>query len=291
MAFSHDSSSSFGPTQSSNVEFKVEIVPDPNTPSLDKEEVYRTSINVMYDVTATLLDYPWGDRAWASVNGNVAIYLTPKDFGGKESSHMYTQFLIWGLNHLILSMNLSNRYSRTIATMKWNGHEIGSLYIANKEDRSLPPAIIPQNQTDTLEQLILQQQQQQQQKQQPHIPVSADTETVEITIDYSGNAPIDRYLIYLTVLKALGEAAEHGLNRRAEKLLTMGLRRVQWQLIGGTGAFTGPFKAAHSRIAVMKTVAAMIQDQRFQRTHVWVRVDGRNTAAGGLSQGVLSAVE
>lgn len=201
------------------------------------------------------------------------------DFGGKEPSHMYTQFAIWGLNHLMLSITFSTGYCQTIAILKWKGGVVGSIYIAKRESRIELPWDTSHNRNDNSRQLI---------PPDPRSRLTAD-EDVEVIIDYAGTVPIEKKLVYLTGIKAMGEAAEKSLRRPVQEMLTKGFRGVNWKLIGGSGAFEGIFRPAHSRFAVMKTMAAMIRDQRFQTTHVWIKVDGKNTAAGGLSQGDLLA--
>ncbi|KAL9000374.1 MAG: hypothetical protein Q9188_005683 [Gyalolechia gomerana] len=259
-------------------EFKVDIHPDPTVP-IDSEDIYRTGLGVMYDITSFPLDHAWLDRAWADPTGTSGMHFQHMDFGGKEPSHMYNQFAIWGLNHLMLSMTFSTGYCQTIAILKWKGEVIGSIYIAKRESRIELPWDTSHNRNDNARQII---------PPDPRSRLTAD-EDIEVIIDYAGTVPIDKKLVYLTGIKAMGEAAEKSLHRPVHEMLTKGFGGINWKLIGGSGAFEGIFRPAHSRFAVMKTMAAMIRDQRFQTTHVWIKVDGKNTAAGGLSHGDLLA--
>ncbi|KAL8936265.1 MAG: hypothetical protein Q9216_005027 [Gyalolechia sp. 2 TL-2023] len=271
-------------------EFKVDIHPDPSVP-LDSEEIYRTALGVMYDISAFPLDYAWLDRTWASSRGGPSIHLAHRDFGGKDPSQMYNQFTIWGLNHLMLSITLTTGYCRTVAVLTWQGVEVGSIYIAKSESSSLFVELPWDGDTgdirnESSREIV------RRDPPPPPPPPSANLtadEDVEVLIDYVETRPIDRKLVYLTGLKAMGEAAEKSLYRPVQELLTKGFRGVNWKLVGGSGAFEGVFRPAHSRLAVMKVMAAMIRDQAFQTTHVWIKVDGKNTAAGGLSAGELLA--
>lgn len=226
----------------------------------------------MYDVTGFSLAHPWLARGWSSTVGTSDIHLEHKDFGGKDPSHLYTQYVIWGLNHLMLSMYLSGQYCQSIAVLKWRGAQVGAIYVAKRAALGLNQNI--QNQTDILQTDRL-----------PERGSVGDDEDVEVSIMYQGSTPIDRQLIYLTATKAMGEAAEIGLNRPVQSLFTQGIRQVSWKLVSGTKAFTGVLKPSHSRIAVIKTLAVMLEDHKFQKTMVWVKVDGRNTAVGGFTQG------
>ncbi|KAL8717664.1 MAG: hypothetical protein Q9225_005118 [Loekoesia sp. 1 TL-2023] len=258
-------------------EFKVDILPD-STTTLDSEEIYRAGTNMMYHISGYPLDHAWLDEAWASPEESLAIYLQHTDFGGKDPSHLYTQFIIWGLNHLMLSMTLSTGYRQTIAILKWNGVPVGTIHVAKPASLPSLPSDTRNQTNDTLNQLV-------QQNQGPHL--GADDDNVEVIIDYSGITPIQKRVVYLTSIKAMGEAAEIGLSRSVENLLTTGIQRLTWRLVGGTGAFRGTLRPAHSRIAIMQTLSAMIRDRRFQKIHVWIKVNGLNTAAGGFSQGDL----
>lgn len=258
-------------------EFKVDIHPDPTVP-IDSEEIYRTGLGVMYAMSELPLDHAWRDRGWASPRGSAGIHLQYKEFSSKDPSHMYNQFAIWGLNHLLLTVTLSpTGYCQTIAIIKWKDVVVGSIYIAKREAVVKLSWDTSNNQNENSTQDI---------QQGPRSRLTAD-EDVRVLIDYSGGPPIERKLVYLTAIKAMGEAAEKSLNRPVQEMFTKGFRGITWKLLGGMGAFEGIFKPAHSRIAVMKTVAGMIQDQRFETTHVWIKVDGKNTAAGGLSRGEL----
>ncbi|KAI4178529.1 MAG: hypothetical protein L6R41_008350 [Letrouitia leprolyta] len=226
------------------------------------------------------LGHAWLDRGWGSPIGSSGIYIQHMEFVGKDPSHMYNQFAIWGLNHLLLTVTLSpTGYCQTIAIIKWKDKVVGSIYIAKRASIVKLPWDTSNSMNESSRPII---------QPDPESPLPAN-EDVRILVDYSGSVPIERKLVYLTVIKAMGEAAERSLYRPVQELFTKGFRGVNWKLVGGTGAFEGTFRPAHSRIALMKMTAAMIEDQRFQTVDVWIKVDGKNTAAGGLSKGALLA--
>lgn len=255
-------------------EFKVEITVDTAVP-LRSEEIYRVGIHMMYDVSGFPLLHAWLARNWVSGLGNSGIHLENKDFGGKDASHLTTRHVIWGLTHLMLSMTLSERYCQTIAMLKWEGDEIGVIYVGRRTKPGLESdsESRPESRGDIL------------QLAQGGRRMMGDEDDVEVMINYSESRAIDRRIIFLTAIKAMGDAAEKGLDRPVISMTTTGLQRVTWKLVSGTAAFTGVFRPGQSRIAVVKTVAKMIEDDMFRKTVVWVKVDGRNTAAGGFFPG------
>ncbi|KAL8998333.1 MAG: hypothetical protein Q9188_006121 [Gyalolechia gomerana] len=251
-------------------EFKVDITADTAVP-LVSEEVYRVGVHMMYDVSGFPLMHPWLARSWFSGPGNTGIHVESNDFGGKSPSRLSTQQVIWGLNHLILSMTLSERYCQTVAVLKWEGVTIGAIHVARRTKPGMDSD--PESRNNIL-----------QLAQEANRPLGAEDD-IEVTISYAGSMPIDRRIIFLTAIRAMGDAAEKGMDRPVISMITQGLQRVSWKLASGSAAFTGVFRPGQSRIAVVKAVAKMIEDRRFQKTIVWVKVDGQNTAAGGFFQG------
>ncbi|KAL8837689.1 MAG: hypothetical protein Q9170_002421 [Blastenia crenularia] len=250
-------------------EFKVELHPDTNVP-IPSDEIYRTAINMMYEVTSFPLPHPWLDRDWSFATSTSGIYLKHADFGGKTPSQLSTRYIIWGLNHLILSITLSKRYCQTIAILKWQGVVVGTIYIARREMLGLPWTV-RNSATDIL-------------LPQPRLPAPND-EDISIFLSWPRTPPIARELFYLTAVKAMGDAAEHGLDTPTPALVTTSIQRMQWQLVGDP-AFAVALRPRHSRVAVIKTLAKMQEDGKFQNVAVWVKVNGFNTAAGGLGQAV-----
>ncbi|KAL8834111.1 MAG: hypothetical protein Q9170_003914 [Blastenia crenularia] len=242
-------------------DFKVEIISDTTIPVLD-EELFRAAIHMMYDVSGLPLTYTWLDRDWHSMVGPSSIHLEHSGFG-KDASHLSTQYIIWGLNHLMLSMHLSRRFCATTAVLRWKGTQVGAIHVIKRASPGMSQGA--QNATDIL-------------------PIDVADEHIEIDVRYVDSAPIDRQIIFLTAMKAMGEAAEQGLDRPVQHLQTQGVRGVTWKLIGGVQAFSGVLRPRHSRTAVVQSLGSMIEDNKFQSTLVWVKVDGQNTAFGGYSR-------
>ncbi|KAL8925663.1 MAG: hypothetical protein Q9208_003346 [Pyrenodesmia sp. 3 TL-2023] len=257
-------------------EFKVEITIDTAVP-LAPEEIYRTAIHMMYDVTSFPLPHTWLSRDWVSGRGGrgtSGIHLENRDFGAKDPSRLTTQHVIWGLNHLMLSMTLSERYCQTIAVLKWEGDAIGVIYVGRRTEP------VTGSEAERGKRDILQLAQG-----GARGSIGDEGDDVEVTINYIESPPIDRRIIFLLAIKAMGHAAETGLDRPVTKLTTTSLQRVTWKLVSGTVAFTGIFRPGQSRLAVVKTVAKMIEDDKFEKTIVWIKVNGRSTAAGGFFPG------
>lgn len=258
-------------------EFKVEVSQDFTVP-IDSEMIYRTALRVMYAVSDIGLRQTWLDRDWSSSDGESGIFLEHRDFGGKFPSKLETRHVIWGFNYMLLAMTLSRQYCQTIAVLKWEGAAVGAIYVARRASFGLAWDAEATNQTDDALQLLPQDQDR-----------AGANEAVELSVSYAGATPIDRDLIYLTAIKAMGDAAEQGLDQPVPAIITTGIRKTSWELLSGAGtaSFPGILRPRHSRFAVFKTVFKLIEDDRFQKIYVWLKVDGINTAAGGFSQGEI----
>lgn len=251
----------------------MDITVDDSVP-LEPEEIYRIAVDMMYEVSEFPLTHAWFDRDWSSPDGNMGIFVEHKAFSKKDPSELYTRFVMWGLYHLVLSITLSKRYCQTIAILKWLGVPVGAIYVAKKE--SLKHELNTDEQNGGSIQLA---------QQQDEVSL-INSEDVDVVVNWVGEVPIPRGLIYLTTIKAIGEAAERGLDQPVPTLLTTSIQRVSWHLHSGV-SFPGILRPRHSRHAALQTLARMQQDNRFQRVQVWMSVDGVNTAAGGFSQGAM----
>ena len=164
-----------------------------------------------------------------------------------------------------------------IAILRWQGTAVGVIYVATVASHASTPNSETSNSTDALQLAI-------QRIRGSAIP-NLNDEEVEVSVRYRDSVVIEKQLIYLTGIKAMSDAAEVGLERPVAGIFTRGLRQVHWKLGGGSHPFTETFKPAYSRIAVIKTLAAMIEDRKFQGVDVWVKVDGRNVGLGGFGRG------
>lgn len=226
---------------------------------------------MMYDVTGLPLAQPWFPRGWVSSTGNTGFKVENQDFGGKTPSHLLTKHVIWGLHHVMTSLTVSQRYCQTTAILKWRGVQIGAIYIVRRTQRGLDSDHGSSNDILQLAQDV-------------NTGVSSD-ERIVVTIGFvDASPPIERRIIYLTTVKALGDAAEKGLDLPILSLITQGLQRVSWKIAGGSAMTPGVLRPRHSRFAIVKTVARMIEDQRFQKAIVLITVDGLTAGAGGFFQ-------
>ncbi|KAL8953345.1 MAG: hypothetical protein Q9222_000807 [Ikaeria aurantiellina] len=249
-------------------DFKVEITSDTTTSILD-EELFRVAIHMMYDVSGLPITDTWLDRDWNSKVGPSSIRVEHRDFG-KGLSQLSTQYIIWGLNHLMLSMYLSRRFCATTAALKWQGTQVGAIHVIKRASSVLSNAT--QDNTGSLSFA------------QVDSASNLNTEHLDIEVRISASPPIDRQVIFLTAIKAMGDAAEAGLDQPVRSLSTQGVQQTSWSLVGGVEAFTGILKPSYSRAAVVRTLGVMIEVNNFRNTYVWIKADGRNTAVGGFSQ-------
>ena len=211
----------------------------------------------MVQVTDRPLMEAWQDRDWKSPVGNSGIYIRHNRYG-RDPSRLYTQYIIWGLNYLLLSMTLTGRYCQITAMLSYRGLPVGTIHIATQspvgEFRSA---------------------------QEPQ--ASAASDDLEIRVSY-GPRPLPKNVVYLTAIQAMGEACEKGLSAAVPGMFTVGLQLVTWKLLP-MPQHERVIKAGYSRMAVIKTLARMALDQQFFEAFVWVKVDGRDTGIGGFTQG------
>ncbi|KAL8801479.1 MAG: hypothetical protein Q9182_004446 [Xanthomendoza sp. 2 TL-2023] len=108
---------------------------------------------------------------------------------------------------------------------------------------------------------------------------------VSVGVTY-GSKPIDKQLIYLTAIRAMGDAAERGLDTPVPYMITTGIQKVTWKLlrIRPVGSPLPNFKAGHSRMAIFRVIELMLRNQRFMETYVILSVSGEKYALGGFDQ-------
>ncbi|KAL8707602.1 MAG: hypothetical protein Q9220_007389 [cf. Caloplaca sp. 1 TL-2023] len=226
--------------------FKVDITPDTTIP-IDSEDIYRAAIDMMYIISGMPLAQTWFGDDWLSPAQRSGIYARAHTVG-KEPSRLTSQHLIWGLNNVILSMNVRNRYCETTAVLSWQGNTTSGSQLT-------------QNFSATL----------------------GYDRKIDVRVSY-GAKPIERTLVYLTAIKSMGDAAEGGLDQVVPIIITLGLQRVSWQLARTSDR--GPvLRNGYSRGALIRTLAMMIVDNKFQEIYVFVDVDGEYSAVGGFGQG------
>ncbi|KAL8930014.1 MAG: hypothetical protein Q9172_000246 [Xanthocarpia lactea] len=246
--------------------FKVELVSDPSVP-IDSEEIYQTAADMMYQVTDHPLMQQWLGKDWKSPLGDSGIYIRPNSYG-KDPSRLYTQYIIWGLNHILLSMTLLDRYCQTTAVLKYQGNPVGAIHVA----RTPPVGESWSPQQHSALAMF-----------KKETPGSLTFTDVDIKIAF-GATPVAKKLIYLTTIKAMGEACEKGLRAVVPRMLTTGIQQVTWKLMA-MSRDQPTIEAGYSRIAVIKTLAKMVVDDHFSEVFVWAKVNGRAAGIGGFTQG------
>ncbi|KAL8998803.1 MAG: hypothetical protein Q9169_002253 [Polycauliona sp. 2 TL-2023] len=243
--------------------FKVEMTPEYSI-LIPAEEIFRPALKMMYRVTGLPLSQLWYNENWPSPLGPSGIYIRPNSFG-KEPSNLRSQFLIWGMNHILLSMQLTTRFCQTTTVLKWNGVAVGTIYIT----RTPPPGSLTwtgRNTSEIVEYV-------------PGDPRPLFNPRFAMNLAY-GDRPVDKSLLYLTCIKAMGEAAEAGLDRIVPGLYTTGLQRTTWKLIGDKREI----EVGYSREAAVTALGRMIHDDRFTEVYVWVKIYGVQSAVGGYTQ-------
>ncbi|KAI4270649.1 MAG: hypothetical protein LQ337_006551 [Flavoplaca oasis] len=231
---------------------------------INAEEIFRPALKMMYGVTGLPLEQVWYDENWPSPLGPSGIYIKHHAFG-KEPSRLRSQFLIWGMNHILLSMQLTARFCQTTAVLKWDGVAVGTVYISR-----IPPNGLSwtgRNASELVED-------------GPGHPNALSNPRFAMSLTYGDN-PIDKNLLYLTCIKAMGDAAETGLSRIVAGMYTLGLQRTAWKIMGENREI----EVGYSREAAVTALARMIHDDKFREVYVWVRIHGVQSAIGGYTQG------
>ncbi|KAI4273229.1 MAG: hypothetical protein LQ337_004789 [Flavoplaca oasis] len=216
----------------------------------------------------------WLDNSFNSPIGQATIYLTHTSFG-KDPSRLTTQHIIWGLNHLMLSMILSRKYFQTTATFKWDGVPIGALHVEPKAR----PELAGGGQTNQTEIRAS----------DPQVKGLSHFFDRDLSLRgvVYGTKPIEEYLIYLTAIRAMGDAAEAGLDTPVPQMLTMGIQRVSWKVKHATESRAETLKAGYSRVAIFRTLAKMIYDRKFFEIYVIMDLAGDDVGIGGFNQGLF----
>ena len=261
----------FSQFNSSSVNFseslKVEIHPKIDIP-IDSEEIYRAAIDMMFQVSDIPTTHTLPNRDFLSPIGPSRIMLRHIAIG-KEPSVLTTHTVIWGLNHLILSMTLTKKFCQTLAIVKWEGEEIGSLEVVPR--RTLSSIHVPANATAV-----------QQLSDGSSLSLGHFFDRL-VTIETEwGKKPVDKHLLYLTGIRAMGDAAEMGLNYECPGIVSTGIQKMRWSLVREPGSHVPIFKAGYSRAAVYDALQRIIRAQRFDEFFVILKFAGELTAVGGF---------
>ena len=250
--------------------FKVSISSDTAHP-IDSTAFYMNGIELLYQLSAYNRATTWG-RTSVNLEGyDLAISL---ESPSPSDPTLSSQHVIWALSYVAFSMAVSGKYQALTATLKWDGQLVGSMRV-NKTAQMISGGGLQlvqsgglQNGTASNASTLL-----------PSATwLGADKEDLHISFVYSIH-PIDKNDIFLTTLRAVGDAIEHGVDDICASQLTYGIRKCVWVL----NAERGPdgvylLKYRHAILAVRKVINQMIRDDRFTGILVTVAL---NTIAAG----------
>ncbi|KAL8690459.1 MAG: hypothetical protein Q9218_004095 [Villophora microphyllina] len=247
--------------------FKVEILPNPAIP-VPSEEIWRSALAMMYAVTDKPLMQPWFNEIWGTKLGPATIWIEPNAFG-KDPSHLYTKYIIWATNQLLLSMQLFSRWYDTSAVLSWEGSRVGTIHVSKNPPARLSGTRIQDD--HALQQL------------DSGLPGSLSFDRFTLRIAY-GSKTVPKPLLYLVCIKVMGEAAEKGLKTAVPGTSTTGLQQTTFKLLPREDRRT--IEAGWSREAATRALGRMILDNEFVETYIWLKVDGVEAAMGGYTQGL-----
>ena len=230
---------------------------------------------MMFQVSDFPLTHAWPNHVFLSPIGPSAIVLRHSAIG-KGRSLLSTHTVIWGLNHLVLSMTLSKKFCQTLAIVKYDGEEIGTIEVVPQ--RTLLSIYGPANATDS-----------QQLSDEGSLSLGHFFDRLVTIKTEWGKTPVDRHLLYLTGIRAMGDAAEMGLDYQYSGIVTTGIRQMKWSLVREPGSHVPIFKAGHSRAAVYAALQRASRSQRLDELFVIMSFAGDITAVGGF-MGPLRAV-
>ena len=250
--------------------FKVSISSDSAHP-IDSTAFYMNGIELFYRLSAYNLA-----QTWSTLSVNVERYgleirlETPSP----AKLTMTSQHIIWGLSYVAFSMAVTGQYEALTATLKWDGQLIGSMMVNKTAQLAQGGGVqlvqsgsLRNGTTSNVSSLL------------PSATwLEADKEDVEISYIYSIH-PIDKNDIFLTTLRALGDAIEHGVDSICISQLTNGIRKCVWVLNSERGP-DGQYvlKYRHTILAIRKVINQMVSDDRF--TGILISVALNTIAAG-----------
>lgn len=159
------------------------------------------------------------------------------------------------------------------ATLKWQGTIIGTIHLA---DRPPSGSRVDLDDRTTLTEVI------ERGTSGGRRPSLSDFDRIDVRIAY-GTKNVDKNLLFLTCIKAMGESAEKGLKTPVPGMIIQGLQQLTFKLLGNMDE--GFIEAGWTREAATKAVARMIHDNEYVEAFVWVNVDGKEVAVGGYTQG------
>ena len=250
--------------------FKVSISPDSAHP-IDSTAFYMDGIELLYRLSAYNLAQTWGSLIVAVEQYDLEInFETP----APAKVTMTSQHIIWGLSYVAFSMAVSGRYEALTATLKWDGQLVGSMRVNKTAGGSQGGGLRLvrsgglKNGTSENGSMLL----------TSAMGIEADKEDVDISYVYSIH-PIDKNDIFLTTLRAVGNAIEQGVDDICVSQLIYGVKKCVWVLNserGPDGVYLLRYR--HAILAIRKVINRMVIDDRFSGILITVSL---NTIAAG----------
>lgn len=250
--------------------FKVEPSWEADHP-IDSTAFYMNGIELLY----RLSDDPLSKR-WDVVGINWENYGLEIVFRAsappEELSAMTTQHIVWGISYIAFYMTLTGRYTALTAVLKWEGEAVGNLQIQKAAPTLQEGTSV--NGTDVSNNLLL----------TNTTELRTGKEYIEITV-YFSTSSIDENDIFLTALRALGDAMEAGIDTFTPAQFTIGIRNVVW-FLGSEMSRDSKYllKYRHSIEAIRQTISQMVSMNKFRGVIVIVHVNAMEVAQGGLEQ-------
>lgn len=265
--------------------FKVDISSDSAHP-IDSTAFYLNGIELLYRLSGYNLIHSWG-----SLSIDLEDYGLEISFESSSPSKlaMTSQHIIWGLSYVAFSMAVTGRYSALTATFKWEGQLIGSMRV-NKTARLIQGGGLQLLQNGSMQNVTTS-------NISTLLPsatwLEVDREDLQISYVYSAQL-IDKNDIFLTTMRALGDAIEHGVDNICVSQLTYGIRKCLWVLnseVGPDGDYLLRYR--HAILTILKVIEQMVSDNRFSAVLVSVAVNTVDSGHGGfqIKRPISSAVE
>ncbi|KAM0796838.1 hypothetical protein BDR22DRAFT_498320 [Usnea florida] len=256
--------------------FKVSISSDSAHP-IDATAFYMNGIELFYRLSAYNRATTWGRTSVDLESYGLKISL---ESPSPSDPTLSSQYIIWGLSYVAFSMAVTGKYEALTATLKWDGRLVGSMRVNNTAQSiqggglQLVQSGGLQNGTSANDSALL----------PSATGIEADKEDVDISWVYSSHM-IDRNDVFLTTLRAVGDAIERGVDDICVSQLTYGIRKCVWVLNserGPDGVYLLRYR--HAILAIRKVINQMVKDDRFSGILINVALNTISAGNGGFQR-------
>ena len=253
--------------------FKVTISSDSAHP-IDATAFYMNGIELFYRLSAYNRATTWGRTSVDLESYGLEISL---ESPSPSDPTLSSQYVIWGLSYVAFSMAVIGKYEALTATLKWDGQLVGSMRV-NNTAQSIQGGGLQLVQSGGLTSSNASA------LWPSAIGLEADKEDVEISYVYSSHM-IDRNDVFLTTLRAVGDAIERGVDDICVSQLTYGIRKCVWVLNSERGPDGGYLlRYRHAILAIRKVINQMVKDDRFSGILVNVALNTISAGNGGFQR-------